>query len=452
MNEKPDSKWLSLATVSILGQAPSFYTSTPNRSFIMSTYRQVTLSIVLILISSSFSIAHEHAIVDHHDVIHVDNTLTLSQVITNTLEKFPDQLLSKALEQEADALQQRGSSWLAGSARIAISYLDDLPGDDIGSREIEAQLTLPLWNWGQRSAGQAVAEHAANLANNQPLTTKLQVAGLVRTALWNMALENIRYEQAKSILEISEKLLNKISRRVELGDLARSDLLLAQSDQLQKRSLLLQAEAEMMHARKTYMSLTQSNTIPSDYKEHLSSIVEVPETHSKLSAINALVDRKKAEVNWVKSAGSGQSSFILGGRSEKGGENSDDIESMSVGISIPFGGNAQLAPRVAAANLELTKALAQRARTRRNLEQQHHEAKHALEITRIELKMANELKQIAESHLKMTQLSFSAGEINLMDLLKIQARSFNAIRHAKEHQVMFQKNIALYNQAVGVQP
>jgi hypothetical protein len=52
----------------------------------------------------------------------------------------------------------------------------------------------------------------------------------------------------------------------------------------------------------------------------------------------------------------------------------------------------------------------------------------------------------------MAQLSFSAGEINLMDLLKIQARSFNAIRHAKEHKVMLQKNIALYNQAVGVLP
>jgi outer membrane protein TolC len=125
---------------------------------------------------------------------------------------------------------------------------------------------------------------------------------------------------------------------------------------------------------------------------------------------------------------------------------------MSVEVSIPFGGSAHLAPEVAATHLELTQVLAQRAHLMRELEKQLHEAKHALEVNKVELKIANELKQIAQAHLKMTNLSFSAGEINLIDLLKIQARSNHAIRHAKERQVMLYKNIALYNQAVGVSP
>jgi hypothetical protein len=52
----------------------------------------------------------------------------------------------------------------------------------------------------------------------------------------------------------------------------------------------------------------------------------------------------------------------------------------------------------------------------------------------------------------MTQISFTAGEINLLDLLKIQARSLEAIRNAKEQEVKLQRNIAFYNQAVGAQP
>jgi outer membrane protein TolC len=125
---------------------------------------------------------------------------------------------------------------------------------------------------------------------------------------------------------------------------------------------------------------------------------------------------------------------------------------MSVELSIPFGGSAHLAPEVAAANLELIEALALRAHLFRGLKKQHHEAKHALEVIRFELKIADELKQIAQEHLKMTNLSFSAGEINLMDLLKIQARSNSAMGQAKEREVMLQKNIALYNQSVGVLP
>jgi len=408
--------------------------------------------IPLFMLFSALCLAHEDAVVDHHDRINTDNTLTLTQVIDLTLEKYPDQLITSALKQEADALHQRGNSWLAGAPSIAMRYQDDLPGDDIGSREIEAELELPLWNWGQRSAGLAVAEQAYNSANKQSSLIKLKVSGLVRKALWNVNLETLRYQQAKSILEVSEQLLSKIQRRVELGDLPRSDSLLAQTEQLQKRSLLVQAEAEMMHAHKNYISLTQITDMPANYEEQLSTLKEVSNDHPKLSAINAMVKRKQAELEWVKSAGSGQSSFILGGKSEKDSDSGDDIESMSVEISIPFGGGAHLAPEIATANLELTETLALRARVFRELEQQHHEAKHNLEVTQAELKIANELKKIAEAHLKMTRLSFSAGEINLMDLLKIQARTNDAILHAKESEVMLQKHIALYNQAVGVQP
>ena len=418
----------------------------------MSTFRQIRWHIASLLLMSPLCFAHDDAIVEHHDRIQINQALTLPQVIALTLENFPDQLLTSAREQEANALQQRGDSWLAGAPKISISYLDDLPGDDTGLREIEAQLQLPLWNWGQREAGLAVAEKANNATKKLSSVIRLDVTGLVRNALWNMELEQLRYKHTKSILEISEQLLAKIKRRVDLGDLPRSDFLLAKSDHLQKRSLLTQAEAEMMHARKNYISLTQTTEIPANFKEIQSTLTNIPENHPRLLAINALVQRKQADLNWVKSAGSGQSSVSVGGKSEKGDENSNDIESMSLQISIPFGGGAQLAPRIASANLALTKTLAQRAHLLRNLEKQFHEAKHILEVTLTELEIANELKQIAQAHLKMTRLSFSAGEINLMDLLKIQARSNNAIRHAKEREILLQKYIALYNQAVGVQP
>ncbi len=417
----------------------------------MSGISHIKWSIPLLL-SSAISFAHEDAIVDHHDLIHVDKSLTLTQVISLTLEKYPEQLVNSALEQEATALQRRGDSLLAGAPSVGVRYQDDLPGDDIGSREIEAELELPLWNWGQRSAGQAVAEQAHIAANKQSTALKLKVAGLVRSALWDMKLESLRYEQAKSMLDISEKLLSKINRRVELGDLPRSDALLAKSEQLHKRSLLLQAEADLMHARKNYISLTQMSDIPAQFTEPLSTTEEVTSDHPALSAINALIKRKQTEVEWIKSAGSGQTSIKLGGKNEKGSDSDDDIESMTVEISMPFGGSAHLAPEIATANLELTEALVQRAQIFRELEKQHHEAKHKLQVTRTDLKIAHELKEIAEHHLKMTQLSFSAGEINLMDLLKIQARTFDAIRHAREREVLLQKNIALYNQAVGEQP
>lgn len=414
--------------------------------------QHIKLSLVFLCLLSASCFAHDHAVAKHHDPIYIVKSITLSQVIDLTLKKYPDQLINTALERRANALQQRSNNWLADTPNIAMRYQDDLLGDNIGSREIEVELALPLWNWGQRSAAQAVAEQAYNITEKQSSLIKLKVAGLVRNALWNMELANVRFQQAKLTMNIAEKLLSKIKLSVELGDLPRSDLLLAESDYLQKRTLLLQAEAKMMAVRRHYISLTQTSDIPADFKEPLSPFKIITKDHPKLSAINAEILAKKAALNWIKSTGSGQNSFILGGKSEKDHETADDIESLSVEISIPFGGSTHLAPEIALANLELTESLAQRAQLLRELNKNQHEAKHALQVTQAGLSIANELKQIAEAHLKTTRLSFSAGAINLLDLLKIQARSHHAIHYAQEHEIMLQKNIALYNQAIGVLP
>ena len=73
-------------------------------------------------------------------------------------------------------------------------------------------------------------------------------------------------------------------------------------------------------------------------------------------------------------------------------------------------------------------------------------------MNKVELDNANEQRAVSEQLLSMTQLAFSVGEIGLMDLLKIQSRTQQAILTAKERAVMIQRDRAFYNQAVGVMP
>ncbi len=131
---------------------------------------------------------------------------------------------------------------------------------------------------------------------------------------------------------------------------------------------------------------------------------------------------------------------------------SNKAEFFNVGVNIPFGGSAHTQPHIAAINVELNKLIAEREQLYRDLEQAHHEAEHNLEINKVELDNANEQKKVSEELLKMTQLAFSVGEVGLMDLLKIQSRTEQAILNAKERAVMLQRDEALYNQAVGVMP
>jgi outer membrane protein TolC len=413
----------------------------------------VSRCLLVFWLTNSLSFAESTPIVAHEDPIAIDESLTLSKVIDLTLEKFPDMAWLKSLEEEAAAIAQRGQSWTAGSSQASYSFQEAATGTYGGRLHyINAGVQVPLWNIGQRDAQQAVGEQADTSAKMQTIATKLRVAGLVRGALWDIDLQKIRYEQARAEIKVYEQLHEKIGRRVELGDLPRSDALLAQTELLQKRSTLIQAEAELMHARKRYASITQITKIPKDYQEKLVDLKEIEQNHPSLVAINSQINRKQAELDATKAIGSGQTNVLAGFNGDMGNDTSNHTASFNIGVNMPFGGSDHIAPQIAAINVELNKLMAEREQLFRDLKQAHHEAEHTLEVNRAELANANELKTATENLLNMSKTAFSVGEIDLMDLLKIESKAQQAILNAKEREVMLKRDIALYNQAVGVMP
>ena len=404
-------------------------------------------------LTTSLSFAESTPIVAHEDPIEIDESLTLPKVVDLTLEKFPDMTWLNSLEDEAAAIAQRSKSWTAGASQVTTSFQEAATGTYKGRLHyIDAGVQIPLWNIGQRDAEQAVGEQADTSAKTQTIATKLRVAGLVRGALWDIDLQKIRYEQAQAAIKVYEELHEKIGRRVELGDLPRSDALLAQTELLQKRSALIQAEAELMHARKRYSSITQMTKVPKDYHEKLVDLKEIEQNHPSLVAINSQINRKQAELDAMKAVGSGQTNLLAGVNGDMGNQNSNHTASFNIGVTVPFGGSDHLAPQLAAINVELNKLIAEREQLFRDLQQAHHEAEHNLEVNRAELANANELKTATENLLNMSRTAFSVGEIDLMDLLKIGDKAQQAILNAKERAVMLERDIALYNQAVGVMP
>jgi outer membrane protein, heavy metal efflux system len=411
------------------------------------------LCLLAVCLTDKLSFAEPSPIVPHQDTIEIDESLSLPKLVDFTLEKFPDMGWLQSLEQEAAAIKQRSNSWTAGASKMSYAFQEAATGAASGRLHyMNAGVEVPLWNIDQRDTEQSLAEKTDTSAKTQTVATKLRVAGLVRNALWDMALQKIRYEQAQAEIKIYEQLLAKIGRRVELGDLPRSDLLLAETELLQKRSTFIQAEAELMHARKRYASITQMTKVPKDYQEKLVAITEIEQNHPALVALSSQINRKQAELDAIKAIGSGQTNILAGVNADAGHQFSNHTASFNVGVSIPFGGSDHLGPQIAAVNVELNKLMAEREQLFRDLKQAHHEAEHNLEVNRAELENAEELKQTSENLLNMSNIGFSVGEIDLMDLLKIEAKAQQAMLNAKERAVMLERDIALYNQAVGVLP
>ena len=151
--------------------------------------------------------------VAHSDPIKVDNNLTLPKLVDATLEKYPDVTWLKSLEEEAEAIKERGQSWTAGAYQAGLRYQNMTSGT---VHYADAMVQIPLWNIGQRDAEQKYGLQSRVSAEDQVSATKLRVAGLVRGALWDMALQQVRFDQARVDADIFEKLLAKVERRVEL--------------------------------------------------------------------------------------------------------------------------------------------------------------------------------------------------------------------------------------------
>jgi cobalt-zinc-cadmium efflux system outer membrane protein len=408
--------------------------------------------LIPLLLIPIFTHAENLPRVEHHDPIVIDSQLSLSQLVDLTLEKYPDTQWLNSLENEVAALRQRGDSWTAGASTAGLRYQEATSGT---LHYADATVEVPLWNLGQRDATQRIGEKAQLDSTMQTAVTKWRVAGLIRGTLWDISLQELRQEQAKIELTAAEQLASDVKRRVQVGDLAETDSLLVQTEVLKKRSALTLAEAEVMHARKRYSSISQLTKIPSNFHEILTSQKEIEPTHPALQAINSQIERKQAELDALHLIGSGQNSIAVGinsDRPSRGDSRSNNTESFNIGVNVPFGGEAHLAPQTAAMNVELNKLRATRDQLFRELEQAHHEAEHNLQVNQAELAISDELKTVAEKHLKMTQLSFSVGEIDLIDLLKIQSQTQLAVLTAKERAVIVQRDFALYNQAVGVLP
>lgn len=413
--------------------------------------RRLLLPIMLpVLLVSLPAFAGPPLMVEHHDPIEIDPSLNLNQVVQLTLEKFPGGSWLNALEEEAHAIGERSRSLFAGAPSAYFHYQEASSGT---LHYADARVSVPVWKPGQGAAEAAVAEKAGLDASNRSAAVKLRVTGLVRTTLWDLALQRVRYEQAESEFDIYQALYKKIEKRVELGDLPRSDLLLAQTELLQKQSLLTLAEAELMHARKRYASVTQITKVPANFREDLAVAAEISQNHPALAAVNSQIERKQAELASVKAVGAGQPDVGIGINSDESFDpRSNKTQSFNISLNLPFGGSTHLAPKLAAINVELNQLMAERDQLFRDLQQAFHEASHNLEVNEVELKIADELKDVSEQHMKMTELSFSVGEINLIDLLKIQARNQQAILNAKERAVILERDKAAFNQAAGVMP
>jgi len=411
------------------------------------------LAIALLLLSPALSLAEPSPQVNdsHLDELKINSNLQLHDVLEKTIARNPMQATLQSRDSLVSAKNIVAKAMLPSSPAINVLHQNDVLGSGRGEREWQAELELPVWLPNQRNNRLKVADAMQSNVNAGRDSLKLQVAGMLRDALWDVALNENSHALAINKYELASKLQLDVEKRYKAGEMAKTDAMLAQQETLRAEKEQLRAEAELMHARHRYFLLTGLREIPAKFEEQQSTLEDYSqssiwaEAESKVGL--AETERTLAQVESRENL-----QLLVNLRSTKGAFDNLSNESVGVKVRIPFGGESRAAPIKAAAELGVGQALTERETLRNALETMMHEAEHNLNVSRAELAIVTKQFEIAKESSKLAQKAFQLGETDLVSLIRVQAQTYEAERAYTTRKIQVQWDIARYNQAVGVLP
>ncbi len=386
------------------------------------------------------------------DRLHVEPNLSFSALLGQAMQRYPRRTSVKSLQNEAEAWRRQAESWLAEPGGLGLHWQDDrLLGND-GLREWEASWEMPLRWRGQRGARRALATQMDKLAAARREALHLELAGRIREALWKVVVQDNLAELSAAEFESADNLRQDIARRVEVGELARSDLLLAKQSALEKKAAQSDADIELQLAWQGYQMLTGTDRVPVDFREQQSEREAILPTHPEAAKLLVELELTRLQVERVRADARGTPALAFTARRERGMAGDDYQDSVGVGISLPLGGKAGAAPELAETQSEFDRIQAGIEQLFLDLELRLHEAARRLHNEQQALTLAEEQQELAQQHLKLAEKAFALGESDLIKLLNARNVFFTAQRAKRQRRIAVQHAIALYNQAVGVLP
>ncbi len=388
---------------------------------------------------------------DHVDTLLVNPTLQLHDVLEKTIARNPMQASMQSREKMVTAKALIANAILPSTPAMIVAHQNDQLTTGRNEREWLAEVELPIWLPNQRSNRLKVADaFQSNVAASRE-SIRLQVAGMLREALWDIAFNNNNLALATSKLELARNLQVDVEKRYQAGEMAKTDFMLAQQETLRAEREQLRADAEVMHARHRYSLLTGLHELPGSFIETQSSLEDYSHSSIWMEAESKL-DLAETERNLAQIESHENLQVLLNMRREHGAYDNFSNDSVGLRLRIPFGGDPRAAPIKAAAEMGVGYALTERDKLRVALEAMMHEAEHNLSVSRAEIVIASKQYEIAKESAKLAQKAFSLGETDLVSLLRVQAQTYDTERAFTTREIQLQWDIARYNQVVGVLP
>ena len=376
---------------------------------------------------------------------------TLADVLEKAWQRLPQAQSQVLREDELKANQAAASSIFPSPPAIGLGHRTDRFNRNTGAREFEVDISAPLWLPGERAARQRLAASESDRFTAEQQALRLQLAGELREAVWQVKLAETAQELARNRLAAARQIEADVARRTRAGDLARADLLLSQGETISAQATLADAERQLIAARQAYKRIVGDDAIPEVQPETVANDRDIA-LHPLLVSKRNRLEAAQAKARLVSETRRDNPELSLGTRRERGEFEERYSSTVAVAIKIPLGTESRNAPRIAAAQAESTEAEVEYLRQRFDIEQDIQRARSDLEIAKQRAELAESRRAFADENLQLIKKAFSLGEKSLFEFQRTQAVLNEAALAASEASIEMNRTFARLNQAMGVLP
>jgi len=334
---------------------------------------------------------------------------------------------------EAEGLESRSKSerdvatnLLAGPPSLELSSRTDRWHDATGNRENEIGVALPTWLPGQRSARIASAQVGARLSDAAMASSRLRLAGEVRETAWAISAQHAELEVAEDQAAYLKQLSADVLRRVDAGDLARSDWLAAEAESLGASAAALDARTRLQLAISRWKLLTGLDALP-DATENAPMGVGKADQHPEAALALFAQDRAKRQVDLAATSKWDAPELALKFREDIPATGIPAQRSVGISIRIPLGASERGTTQLAEAQANRTVAELHFSREQDRLREEALTAKLAVEIAQRGLTAERARASHLTERASLIEKSFKLGESPLTDLLRAKSAATQAI-------------------------
>ena len=287
--------------------------------------------------------------------------LTLRAAFEAAWARQPEAQALSVRRDAARAQAQAAQAWTPESPSLELSSKTDRLNRNLGTREYEAGVAIPLWLPGERGRSQALAEAEGRAAESRTTAAQLRVAATVREAWWSWHRARVEVEAAHGQLDSVRRIAADVAKRLKAGDLARADLHQADGAVAAAEAAVAQAESALTAARMHLGSLTAQPRLGAEGGAAADGEPEPPlagtgggdtDTHAELLALNDRAAVAEGAVALAAAQSRANPELTIAATRDRGAYGEPYHQTFTLGVRIPPGAAPRPDPRVASARVE----------------------------------------------------------------------------------------------------